>query len=66
MRYRIPLPVTQILLYPNGYSYPVCPRCRRCLDREFLRFCCLCGQRLDWDRFADAAVLELSPHAGTK
>lgn len=26
----------------------ICPRCDSLLDREFVRFCDRCGQRLDW------------------
>ena len=41
-------------------TYPVCPRCKFTLDREYQRFCDRCGQRLDWSRY-DKAVVILKP-----
>ena len=41
-------------------NYPVCPRCKLTLDREYQRFCDRCGQRLDWSRY-DKAVVILKP-----
>lgn len=41
-------------------TYPVCPRCKLTLDREYQRFCDRCGQRLDWSRY-DKAVVILKP-----
>lgn len=49
--YRIPLMVTAILLFDNGVSYPICPRCDCTIDREYMRFCDRCGQRLGWELF---------------
>lgn len=40
--------VTNIMVYGHGDIYPVCPRCRNALDREYMRFCSNCGQRLGW------------------
>lgn len=54
--FRIPCPVTQILLFPSGNSYPLCPRCNSSLEREYMRFCDSCGQRLAWRGFSAAKV----------
>ena len=47
--YRIPLPVTEVVLFRSGDSYTVCPRCDRLLDRESMRYCDCCGQHLAWE-----------------
>ena len=41
-------------------AYPLCPRCKLTLDREYQRFCDRCGQRLDWSRY-DKAIVTLKP-----
>jgi len=56
--YRKPLAVTEILLLLNGDAFPVCPRCRITLEREYQRFCDRCGQHLDWDNFDDAEIVK--------
>lgn len=55
-RYRLPMTVTTIFLCGNGCCYPLCPRCGGCLDREYLKFCNGCGQRLSWLALATAKV----------
>lgn len=54
--YRTPLAVTDILRLPNGWDFPVCPRCKITLEREYQHFCDRCGQCLDWNNY-DNAVL---------
>ena len=46
--YRVPLPVTQVLVLLHGDMYPICPRCDCTIDREYMNFCDRCGQRLGW------------------
>ena len=46
-RYRIPMPVTQVLQVSDT-SYPICPRCDCTVDREYMNFCDRCGQKLGW------------------
>ena len=46
--YRTPMEVTRILKLKSGNLYPVCPRCKITVDREYMKFCDRCGQRLDW------------------
>ena len=42
--------VTEKFLYKN-YSYPICPRCRTSLEREYQSFCDRCGQALSWKKY---------------
>lgn len=49
--YRIEIPVRQRVYYANVSAYPLCPRCGRSLNREFMHFCNLCGQKLGWDEY---------------
>ena len=47
--YRIPLLVTEVV--ESGFPkscFPVCPRCSRSMEREYMAFCDCCGQRLSW------------------
>ena len=55
--YRIPLPVTKVMVHCSGDSYPMCPRCDCTLEREYVRFCDRCGQRLSWMRLDAAKVV---------
>lgn len=57
LTYRIPLPVKEVLLFPSGDSYPICPRCDKSMDRECMGFCDRCGQRLGWELFDFATVV---------
>lgn len=49
--YRLSLMVTEIIIYADGYTYPVCPRCKNTLEREYQSYCDRCGQKLNWDNF---------------
>lgn len=55
--YRLPLPVTKVLVLLHGDSYPICPRCDCTADREYMRFCDRCGQHLSWELFDYAKVI---------
>lgn len=46
--YRIVQIVTHAVVYRSGECYSICPRCHRAIDREYIRFCSNCGQRLGW------------------
>lgn len=48
--FRSPMQVDKIILHKSGDSYPICPRCDCSLDREYMRFCDRCGQRLSWGK----------------
>ena len=55
--YRIPLPVTKIIVYADNTTYPLCPKCESALEREYVFFCDQCGQKLNWDLFEYARVV---------
>lgn len=57
--YRLPLAVHKVLMFPNGDSYPVCPKCSVTLEREYMNFCDRCGQRLDWEKFGEAVEVRV-------
>lgn len=52
LSYRESMRVSEIILFDGGYAFPTCPRCKTPLDREFMRFCDNCGQRLAWKKFS--------------
>ena len=56
--YRTPLQVCELLLSRDGIYYPICPRCKCSIDREYMSYCDRCGQRLGWDRLRAAKVVE--------
>ena len=51
--------VEKIIRLPNGFCFPVCPRCQVSLEREYSRFCDRCGQRLSWIGFGKAKVIDI-------
>lgn len=58
--YRIPMPVAEIHIFPlvsGTPSFPVCPRCGRALEREYMAYCSSCGQCLSWKQFKSAAIV---------
>lgn len=55
--YRIPVQVRKMRQLLNGDCYPICPRCSRTLDREYMHFCDRCGQRLAWEMYEFATVV---------
>lgn len=60
LSYRIPMPVRAVRCFhtfAGPSSYPVCPRCRNTMAREYQAFCDRCGQALDWTDFSKAVVL---------
>ncbi len=48
LRYRRPLRVREVVRYAREGLYPRCPQCRGILDREYMCYCNMCGQCLDW------------------
>ena len=60
LAYRQPLPVTQVrcFRFSSGLTgFPVCPRCRCTMEREYQSYCDRCGQTLDWRNFDRAALI---------
>lgn len=56
LSYRLPMAVSEIRVFHKHDGYPVCPRCRRTLEREYMHFCDRCGQNLMWTRFRSAKI----------
>ena len=56
--YRLPMQVTAVLVLTYGDSYPICPRCDRSIDREYMSFCDRCGQKLDWIGYRKAKLIK--------
>ncbi len=50
--HRTPMRVSDLISF-SDYTYgstvfPVCPRCKCSMERDYQRFCDRCGQALDW------------------
>ena len=58
--FRRPMAIVAIKQFGSGETYPVCPRCRITMEREYQNFCDRCGQALDWRQYAHAGILLLS------
>ncbi len=56
--YRVPICVSAVRAYRDSIFgttfFPVCPRCRVSLEREYQRYCDRCGQALNWSRYSYA------------
>ena len=60
LSFRTSMNVTQIQCFRCvlGHTYfPICPRCRVTLEREYQAFCDRCGQCLNWKNFSKATVI---------
>ena len=55
--YRIELLVKEVMVFPNGEAYYVCPKCNITLEREFMAYCDRCGQHLGWRDYKKAKVI---------
>lgn len=55
--YRKALLVQELMVFPGGSGYYLCPRCRITLEREFVSYCDRCGQHLGWKRYRKARVI---------
>ena len=55
--YRLQMPITEVMIFPNGYAYYVCPRCHITVEREFMTYCNRCGQRLGWKNYKKAKAI---------
>ena len=59
--YRQKMPVTELMAFPDGNGYYVCPRCHATMEREFMAFCDRCGQHLDWREYRRAVIVYPGP-----
>jgi len=58
--FRLPMTITEIHLFQNRTAYPVCPRCRITLDREYQAYCDRCGQALNWKSYRSAVIVRIT------
>lgn len=58
--YRLPLQVREIQQDIHGTCYPVCPRCKYTIEREYMNYCDRCGQKLGWE-LLDYATIVYAP-----
>lgn len=54
LSYRIKIMVNEYAILNHDELYPICPRCKHFLEREYMQFCNSCGQKLCWDKFSRA------------
>lgn len=58
-KYRQTLEISEIVcLKRSQVLFYICPRCNRVIDREFMRFCDSCGQKLSWNKINKVEVIE--------
>ena len=62
--YRLPLPVTEMLQLTDGTSFPICPRCDRSIDKEYMAYCDRCGQHLAWEWYEFAHIVPAPRNKG--
>ena len=55
--FRRPMAIVAIKQFGSGETYPVCPRCRITMEREYQRYCDRCGQYLDWSNYDEAQIV---------
>lgn len=55
--FRLKMPVTEVMVFPDGTGFYVCPRCHVTMEREYMGFCDRCGQHLDWKDFRKARTV---------
>ena len=66
IRYRIPMEVTHVMEFLKKNYYPVCPNCKKTIEREYMSFCDRCGQKLGWKRFDKTTVVYPGEFSGLK
>lgn len=45
------MPVRYHFVDQRQNDHPICPRCGIMLEREWMKFCDNCGQKLDWTEY---------------
>lgn len=54
--YRTVMMVIEVIRYPNGNTFPICPKCDIPFEYEYQAFCASCGQKLGWKGFREVRV----------
>lgn len=62
VNYREKMPVMEVMIFPDGTGYYVCPRCHVTMEREFMNFCDRCGQHLNWKNYKKARKIYPNHH----
>jgi len=60
LSYRHRLRITAVRAYKSRFgltSFPICPRCKITMEREYQSFCDRCGQALYWKGFGKAKIV---------
>ena len=58
--YRQKLAVKELTLYESDDSiYALCPRCNGIIDREYMKFCYHCGQKLSWMNWEKSPIINI-------
>ena len=68
LSYRHKLRITAVRAYQRHYgldAFPICPRCKRTMEREYQSYCDRCGQALFWKGFKKAKVI-FGSNSGTQ
>lgn len=64
LSYRLPMKVKDATIlprYPHNHLYYRCPRCQHILERDFVAYCCNCGQCIDWQGYWKAKQTHFKP-----
>lgn len=56
--YRKLLPVQYANIPQSDTVCPVCPRCKIMIEREYMKFCDNCGQKLGWNKTIKAKIVK--------
>ena len=59
--YRFPMKIRKISVGVNNVAYPVCPRCDSNIEREYMKHCVECGQKLNWNGYYKAEIVHDKP-----
>lgn len=59
LEYRKPKRVKSVICFASSSNemFAVCPTCKSLLDREYMGYCDVCGQKLSWQDFEDAEII---------
>ena len=59
LAYRKPKRVRTVICFSSSSNgmFAVCPTCNRLLDREYMGYCDVCGQKLCWRDIEHAEII---------
>lgn len=56
MAYRTQMQVIECVMWANNCVFPICPKCRSTMEREYQAYCDRCGQKLSWKKYCKAKI----------